>query len=437
MTLTILASVSLLALVSSARPLPKPDEHWKGLQLSAESGEPTDIQHVIQTVVKSHASFDKNLDNEDDVQVHIASVEEVQAYLSSAEDNAIKALIPLTGEELHSPDEKELHDILSRLENERGRGPPVSDDSLDTMSIGSPSGASSIKELPVDDTGIDTAGANSHTGFLASKPVVVIVASCVISFLVLCCVAASLYIVEVLRKSVFQSPAAWDILPQLEKDAVERSGQTGGVSHVSRETIQGAEKMPGALTVTTHLLKTRSCSSLREKEFEKASTDAMDSENELDEKFFDAELPDIDNSDSPGSSYATPTLGPVDLPPTLPTLAAAVATIAAVAAVSGNNSAPEMSEASAGARPSWSVRATEAKLPTVEPARSRAAVLHTGASREGRRRAYNAMPELDAALAMQLRPGLGVGADAAWLVRFVMALFGWCTVLMSGNTRRG
>jgi hypothetical protein len=37
---------------------------------------------------------------------------------------------------------------------------------------------------------------------------------------------------------------------------------------------------------------------------------------------------------------------------------------------------------------------------------------------------------VDIALAMQLRPGLGIGADPAWMVRFLMAMFGWLTVLV-------
>ncbi|KAJ7026801.1 hypothetical protein C8F04DRAFT_966008 [Mycena alexandri] len=40
---------------------------------------------------------------------------------------------------------------------------------------------------------------------------------------------------------------------------------------------------------------------------------------------------------------------------------------------------------------------------------------------------------LDAALAMQLRPGLGLGADGAWLVRFLMSFFGWFAVLVAGG----
>ncbi|KZT63162.1 hypothetical protein DAEQUDRAFT_641422, partial [Daedalea quercina L-15889] len=50
-----------------------------------------------------------------------------------------------------------------------------------------------------------------------------------------------------------------------------------------------------------------------------------------------------------------------------------------------------------------------------------------------RARAYRApMPELDIAFALQLRPGLGLGAEGAWLVRFLMAMFGWLGVVVGG-----
>jgi hypothetical protein len=34
---------------------------------------------------------------------------------------------------------------------------------------------------------------------------------------------------------------------------------------------------------------------------------------------------------------------------------------------------------------------------------------------------------------MQLRPGLGLGADPAWMVRFLMSMFGWFAILISGR----
>ena len=54
------------------------------------------------------------------------------------------------------------------------------------------------------------------------------------------------------------------------------------------------------------------------------------------------------------------------------------------------------------------------------------------------RRAYRApMPELDIAFALQLRPGLGLGAEGAWLVRFLMAMFGWLGVVVGGGGATG
>ncbi|KAL1692984.1 hypothetical protein GGG16DRAFT_50289 [Schizophyllum commune] len=40
---------------------------------------------------------------------------------------------------------------------------------------------------------------------------------------------------------------------------------------------------------------------------------------------------------------------------------------------------------------------------------------------------------LDVALTMQLRPGIGVNSDPAWMVRFLMAAFGWLGVLAAGG----
>jgi hypothetical protein len=48
----------------------------------------------------------------------------------------------------------------------------------------------------------------------------------------------------------------------------------------------------------------------------------------------------------------------------------------------------------------------------------------------------NAAAAVDLALAMQLRTGIGATADAAWVIRFVMALFGWVAVLIGGGGER-
>jgi len=51
-------------------------------------------------------------------------------------------------------------------------------------------------------------------------------------------------------------------------------------------------------------------------------------------------------------------------------------------------------------------------------------------------RPSNAAGAVDIALAMQLRTGFGATADAAWLVHFIMALFGWIAVLVGGGGER-
>ena len=105
-------------------------------------------------------------------------------------------------------------------------------------------------------------------------------------------------------------------------------------------------------------------------------------------------------------------------------------------------------------RPAWSLRAEEdtslfvpspsASSPLISPS-SLAQTLPLSPSDDTlsmaipvpRRRAYRSpIPEFDIALAMQLRPGLGIGADPAWMVRFLMAMFGWFTVLLSGKKDR-
>lgn len=60
--------------------------------------------------------------------------------------------------------------------------------------------------------------------------------------------------------------------------------------------------------------------------------------------------------------------------------------------------------------------------------------------RPPRRRAYRSpVPELDVAFAMQLRSGFGLNSDSAWLLKFLVAMFGWVTVIMGNDAgvRRG
>lgn len=81
-------------------------------------------------------------------------------------------------------------------------------------------------------------------------------------------------------------------------------------------------------------------------------------------------------------------------------------------------------------RPSWSVHARAS--PPVPPRSAHDEVILP--LMHGRRRAYrSAVPEFDIALALQLHPGLGIGADSAWVVRFLMSIFGWFAVALSAS----
>jgi hypothetical protein len=98
-------------------------------------------------------------------------------------------------------------------------------------------------------------------------------------------------------------------------------------------------------------------------------------------------------------------------------------------------------------RPSWSMRASEAAALGI-PARStkdtsmgppspafatKNMVLSSTDVAPVKPKGRRMVMPMDLALAMQLRPGIGVGADAAWMVRFLMAMFGWFAVLLSGG----
>ncbi|EPT01918.1 hypothetical protein FOMPIDRAFT_1083260, partial [Fomitopsis schrenkii] len=86
-------------------------------------------------------------------------------------------------------------------------------------------------------------------------------------------------------------------------------------------------------------------------------------------------------------------------------------------------------------KPAWSVRAAASPalgLPA-SAAHTPSTPLPFTALPPRTPRAYRApMPELDIAFALQLRPGLGLGAEGAWLVRFLMAMFGWLGVVVGG-----
>lgn len=346
--------------------------------------------------------------------MQLASVQDVQAYLAHADDNSVKALVRLDPDELHSADEKEMYETLHRLEMERGRRTPVPDDVLDRSLASLASSPIKLGSAPLANIP-ESEEQNEQNDvwygvFLddaVPTPVVVMVGACILSLLAVGCVATVLYTAEVLKKSVFRSDAAWGVLGKLEKSSGRRTGMEG----VEHDKIAFKEK---------HLL------TAPPPVFRIGPMDIDDGTEDIetDEKFFDAEW--ADSSDSAKSTpFATPLVHSLDLPqPPQPSHNSPFDSDAGMSELALPGALP--------ARPSWSLRASDAQggLAPLTPTHPRT------------RRPYNAHAELDAALAMQLRPGLGLGADAAWLVRFVMAVFGWCAVLITstngpGPRRRG
>ncbi|KZP16732.1 hypothetical protein FIBSPDRAFT_1047364 [Athelia psychrophila] len=114
-------------------------------------------------------------------------------------------------------------------------------------------------------------------------------------------------------------------------------------------------------------------------------------------------------------------------------------------------------------RPSWSLRANQdaslyvpppslsldirlsplapvkhlPSFPSLAPSSPSSAAFALAVPASKPRRAFRSpVPEFDIALAMQLRPGLGPGADAAWMVRFIMTIFGFLSVLWNNHSTR-
>lgn len=250
--------------------------------------------------------------------------------------------------------------------------------------------------------------------FLTSASTLFLIFSCAIALLALACVGLRLYAIKHLHTQILWSHMAWQSLPHVEKHAVlsscRRNSDTGTAIAVMQSALnEKSEEPPYFSAGTSALLSYISIT----------TSDALEEDSE-DEKFHDAvDIPsslgvqDLPLPDSPSRvlslSPITTALDPTPDDRFTPPHACVHPAID-----------PEAREPPA--RPSWSVRAASSvPAPPLSP------LIHP------RSRAYRAVPEFDVALAMQLRPGRGVGADPAWMVRFLMAIFGWFAVALTGN----
>ena len=255
----------------------------------------------------------------------------------------------------------------------------------------------------------------------ASRPVLVSVACAAAFLLISLCTVAALYAMDFIKVSLFNSRDLYDVLPGVEKGGLGASQGRVGVKekglilgspkeeqeeevfNEKNDVETGNAPRPVSPSTETPLPPPRPEAGMQASgdSFE----DATDVEHDDPDLF---PLPDHANQQPPSTPRR-----------------------------SMNSQMRE--RASTTLSPSWSIRASESQplsipgayvfdsfpLPFSEVATDNGEVT---------RRPYSDRnPEIDIALAMQLRPGLGEGADAAWLVRFLMGIFGWVTVMVSGN----
>ncbi|KAH7915899.1 hypothetical protein BJ138DRAFT_1076328 [Hygrophoropsis aurantiaca] len=421
MPLTLLASVSLLTLVVTSRPILPPTEieHIS-----------TDLHSAVQAVFHvlsrgGNRISAQSISESDGLRVELLSVDEQNHALSQLDVGSVKATVSLDSETPQTDEEKLLSKWLGSLNDLDGG---LSEEPEADLVAPEQPGEDAIDTTP---DGNSASSASVHAPYHApSRPVLVIVFSCVAALLALGCTMLGLYIAKYLRSQVLASRNAWELLPRLEK----RSTVSDQVSATVSEPAGEKSIFVQDLVVARHVLLPPPTVVVGDSE--KFSHVLLgqhwDEDEELDEKFHDAldlsplppvyELPS-DTIEDP-EQHDDPPLPAISVhPPASPS--------------SGMNDCNMIelrdSSSSPVSRPAWSLRAAHSPAMGVLQIDESAEkvpqpIMHP------RRRAYRyAVPELDIALAMQLRPGLGIGADPAWMVRFLMAVYGWFAVALTGH----
>jgi hypothetical protein len=222
------------------------------------------------------------------------------------------------------------------------------------------------------------------------------------------CVGVTLYVLEFSRNNVLSNRFIWQLLPHLE---------TGSLQHGKGRNVGFKEKLMvlgGAAEVTDEKVEMSRTMS-KESLFEDASSNVGDDEED---DFEDA---------SEKSHHPDPDLLPLPLP--------------------SENTPPSQSPRRRSLQmrelppnpPPWSVQATVSPSsyipPGAYPYEPEPMPLPDVEVPAGRRAFREPTSEIDIALALQMRPGFGPGADAAWLVRFIMGMFGWLSVFVVGGNR--
>jgi hypothetical protein len=274
---------------------------------------------------------------------------------------------------------------------------------------------SSGDEVPITRNLPDLVNKYGKADLLTSVSTLFLIFSCAVALLALACVCLRLYAIKHLHTQILWSHKVWQSLPHVEKHAVLSSCRTNpdtGTAIAIKQSIlnEKSEDLPWCFSTRASPLLSYvsiiTSDDLQEDLGEENFHDALDVLPSL-------SVQDLPSPDSPSRYLSLPpiatALDPTEDDRFTPPQACVHQAID-----------PEARELPA-CHP-WSVRVVSSI-----PAPPSSPLNHP------RSRAYRAVPEFDIALAMQLRPGRGVGADPAWMVRFLMAIFGWFAVALTGN----
>lgn len=401
--------------------------------------------------------------------VRVTSPKEQSAYLAQLDDIAVKAVVPLSEGLAQTDDERKLYDALGSLNDVDGEARSVMEED-ETTSFFFPNDvhgelAAIRDELLTSVQSPSKSAAHSSTPIVPSSHLAVMIFSCTVALVGLLGISLAVYIATFLRSAACASQNSRQVLPEVEKPATDNNGPHGVPSRekpipslfskstraeMYKSLLFGVEVSQSDLLGPRNDIETVDLITLDD-----FSTGDNLSDDDGPDNFYDAHsdpsspvlglIPEIITSHPPGChpdpplpSLASPQSFPASLPHS---------TLHRHPQIRQTKSSPV-------SRPAWSLRAgedtslfvpspsgTSRSLSSTSPAQPLSPapsddVLSPPVQVPRRRPYWSPIPEFDIALAMQLRPGLGIGADPAWMVRFLMAMFGWFTVLLTGKSDR-
>ncbi|KAH7882872.1 hypothetical protein F5I97DRAFT_1930496 [Phlebopus sp. FC_14] len=418
MNISLLASFSLFALVVTSRPL-SPSDLQLDLRSSSES------EGAIQAVFQVYPGTDELILDRARVQYLAAEQQDMYIPQSDAESIEASASFGIIPGQKASVEETFLNEPIDGSQGDSDNPDPLLDVDAEGLAT-----LMSVVTLPAD--GERSSKSNNDEPSLNS--LLVLAFSCVAAFSALVCIALTLYVDKHLRSRILTSQTAWHLLPRIQKLTTpsllsQTAHSRSGDQTLSGNTLPLQIGGPHCLGVEDGVLEKHGLLIEEKHIYFDAVSDIQPEWDDVEENYEDAlatiPLP---------PTYALPPNGHGQSLFTDPPLPYAQFESSLLPRPQANHIVTTTREVafSPVSRPAWSVRATDSPPLGLTPLEA-SVDFHPQAFVHSRRRAYRAVPEFDVALAMQLRPGFGTGADSAWMVRFLMAIFGWFAVALAGN----